>query len=144
MSTVNENIQVRDFTMEDYDGAVALWKRETHIGLSSADGRDALEAFLRRNSGLSKVMIRGGRLTGTVLCGHDGRRGYVYHLYVEPEHRRGGMATLLVDACLDSLRREGIQKCHLFIFKGNEEGKSFWAGRLWKKRDDIEVFSRGI
>ncbi len=141
---MKENVQIRDFTMEYHDGALALWRRDTHIGLSSADSREAMEAFLRRNNGLSKVMICEGRLIGAVLCGHDGRRGYVHHLYVEPDHRRDGMATLLVDACLDNLRQDGIQKCHLFIFKDNEVGKRFWAGTLWKKRDDIEVFSRDI
>jgi ribosomal protein S18 acetylase RimI-like enzyme len=141
---VKQNVQIRDFTREDYDGALALWGRDPHIGLSSADGREAVESFLRRNEGLCKVMLCEGRLIGTVLCGHDGRRGYVYHLYVEPEHRRSGMATLLVDACLESLRRDGIQKCHLFIFKDNEGGQRFWAATSWKKRDDIEVFSRGI
>lgn len=141
---MSQNVQVRDFTMEYYDGALTLWQRDAHIGLSSADGREALESFLRRNRGLSKVVFDEGQLVGTVLCGHDGRRGYVYHLYVQPEHRRRGVATLLVDACLDHLKREGIQKCHLFIFKENEGGKGFWASRLWKKRDDIAVFSKDI
>jgi ribosomal protein S18 acetylase RimI-like enzyme len=144
VSTVSENIQVRDFTMEYYDGALALWQRDTHIGLSSADGREALESFLRRNNGLSKVAFDEGQLVGTVLCGHDGRRGYIYHLYVQPEHRRDGMATLLVDACLENLKRDGIQKCHLFIFRDNDGGKRFWAATSWKKRDDIEVFSRDM
>jgi ribosomal protein S18 acetylase RimI-like enzyme len=144
VSTVKENVQIRDFTVEHYDGALALWRRDPHIGLSSADSREALESFLRRNYGLCKVMLCEGRLIGTVLCGHDGRRGYVYHLYVQPEHRRGGVATLLVNACLDDLKREGIQKCHLFIFSDNEGGKRFWAATSWKKRDDVEVFSRDI
>ncbi len=144
LSAMKQHVQIRDFTTEDYDGALALWRRDPHIGLSSADGREAVESFLQRNNGLSKVMLCEGQLIGTVLCGHDGRRGYVYHLYVDPQRRRNGMAKLLVDACLESLRREGIRKCHLFIFKDNEGGKRFWAAMSWKQRDDIGVFSRDI
>lgn len=138
------NAQIRDFTIEYYDKALALWRSDTHMGLSSADDREAMERFLRRNHGLSKVVFDGGQLIGTILCGHDGRRGYVYHLYIQPEHRRGGMAAALANACLDDLRREGIHKCHLFIFKDNEGGRTFWASTLWKHRDDIEVYSRDI
>lgn len=138
------NAQIRDFTIEYYDMALALWRSDTHIGLSSADDREAMDRFLRRNHGLSKVIIHKGQLIGTILCGHDGRRGYIYHLYIQSEHRRGGVATALVNACLDDLRREAINKCHLFIFKNNEGGKDFWASTLWKQREDIEVFSRDI
>ena len=139
-----QNAQIQDFTMEHYDKALALWRSDAHIGLSSADERAAMERFLRRNRGLCKVVFDEGRLVGTILCGHDGRRGYIYHLHIQPEHRRGGLGTLLVNACLDDLRGEGIRKCHLFIFKDNEGGKRFWASTLWKRRDDIEVFSMDI
>lgn len=138
------DVQIEDLTIEHYHKAVALWRSDMEIGLSSADAIEGMGRFLRRNHGLSKVLIRNGELIGTVLCGHDGRRGYIYHLYIQPDQRRSGMATGLVNACVDGLRREGIHKCHLFIFKNNESGKKFWASILWQKREDIEVFSRDI
>lgn len=138
------NLQVRDFSITDYDSAVSLWKATEHVGLSSADERDQIESLLKRNPGLSKVLVNDGELVGTILCGHDGRRGYLYHLCVDRKHRRRSAGTALVDACLSDLRKQGIRKCHLFVFDRNEIGKEFWKALGWQPRYDIDVFSKDM
>jgi len=132
---------IRDFTIQDHEEAFALWKSSEHIGLSSADDWVKIKKLLERNPGMSKVAVENGQIIGTILCGHDGRRGYLYHLYVEPHYRRQGLGKKLVEACLEALHQQGINKCHLFIFGGNEAGKQFWHNTGWQKRDDIVVFS---
>jgi putative acetyltransferase len=67
-------------------------------------------------------------MAGAVLCGHDGRRGYLHHLAVAESHRRGGIGRQLVERCLTGLRSIGIMKCHLFIFIDNDIGLDFWQG----------------
>lgn len=136
--------QIRDFAIADYGLAIAMWQSEASVGLSSADSQDAVARFLARNPGLSKVVVVDGQLAGTLLCGHDARRGYLYHLYVAPQFRRRGLGSKLVDACLQALGKEGILKCHLFIFRKNESGKLFWKSAEWIRRADIEVFSRDV
>ena len=138
------NFQIRDFTIKDYEGAIDLWKTDPNIGLGSADDKDNIERFLDRNPGLSKVVCAGEEIVATVLCGHDGRRGHVYHLFVDEKYRRKGLGRKIVDNCLEALRKEGINKCHLFPFKRNELGKNFWKATAWKERDDIVLFSKDI
>jgi N-acetylglutamate synthase len=138
------NIQIRDFEIQDYDAAIKLWRTDNNVGLSSADNKTNFLQFLERNQGLSKVAVINGQIVGTALCGHDGRRGYLYHLYVAPDYRRKGIGKMLVDSCLDSLQRERIQKSHVFVFDMNDLGKSFWNGSKWSKRNDIVVFSKNI
>jgi N-acetylglutamate synthase len=135
---------IRDFIIQDYEAAIELWKSSQHIGLSFADGRDEIEKYLLRNPGMSQVAVEDGRIVGTLLCGHDGRRGYLYHLYVDRLYRRKGLGKKLVDACLRGLKKQGIDKCHLFIFNENEAGKQFWRDTGWQERFDISVFSRDI
>lgn len=125
----------------DYDEAVALWLRCEGMGLSGADSREGIAAYLKRNPDTSFVVRIEGILVGTVLCGHDGRRGYVHHLAVDPRYRGRGVGTSLLDACLDALRARGIQKCHLFIYVDNEAGIGFWRRRGWTFRTDISVMS---
>ena len=141
---MHEKSMIRDFTINDYDAALALWKTSENIGLSSADDRDNIERFLRRNPGMSKIAVENGRVVGTILCGHDCRRGYLYHLCVDQAYRRKGLGSKLVDACLKELKKQGIEKCHLFIFGRNESGKKFWQATGWDRRTDIEIFSREI
>ncbi len=68
------DIYTRPFEISDYGAAMSLWRGAEGIGLSSADESDRIRAMLDRNPGFSKVLMDGGRMIGTILCGHDGRR----------------------------------------------------------------------
>jgi ribosomal protein S18 acetylase RimI-like enzyme len=93
---------------------------------------------------LSFITQVDGVLAGAVLCGHDGRRGYIHHLAVHPQFRRLGIGAQLVDQCLNALREAHIQKCHLFIFNSNENGIAFWKAVGWTPRSDIRITSKSI
>jgi ribosomal protein S18 acetylase RimI-like enzyme len=138
------NSTIKNFTIEDYPSAFKLWQTDDKVGLSSADARENIEFFLKRNPGLSKVAIANSNVIATLLCGHDGRRGYLYHLFVDKSQRRQHLGSKLVEACLNSLKEEGIQKCHLFAFDRNDVGKKFWANTSWQKRGDIVMFSKDV
>ena len=137
-------IEVVPFTMDHYDAAMALWRRCEGMGLGDADLPDSIRAYFERNPGLSFVALCNGVLVGAVLCGHDGRRGYLNHCAVDSRHRRKGIGTAMVNRCLDALRAAGIQRCHLLIFANNAAGKAFWAARGWREYDDIDIMSRPL
>ncbi|WP_242478653.1 GNAT family N-acetyltransferase [Rubrivivax gelatinosus] len=111
------------------------------IGLSEADEPAALAAFLRRNPGLSFVAQDGGELVGTILCGHDGRRGLIHHLAVAPGRRRRGLGRALLDAALAALQAQGIGKCHLMVFADNAEGLAFWRRQQAIERVELALLS---
>src|SRR6185369_10660850 len=122
-------------------GARALWVKSDGVGLSSADEPDALAAFLSRNPGQSFVAVYTGEIVGTILCGHDGRRGLIHHLVVDPAHQRQGLARRLLRSALQALRRERIDKCHLLVFKSNAPGLAFWRAVGAEQRVSIALFS---
>ena len=134
----------RPMTPADIEPALALWRATEGMGLTDVDVPDRLAACLQRNSGLSVVAEDGGRLVGTALCGHDGRRGYLYHVAVTKACRGQGLGQALVQACLDGLAAAGISKCHLFVFAANETGLAFWNHIGWTRRGDVAVFSRNL
>ena len=130
---------VRHFRIADFDAVIALWRRTEGVGLNESDTRRAIAAFLRRNPRLSFVAEKNGRVIGAVLCGHDGRRGYLHHLAVSKRHRRRGIGRLLVNACLAKLRKAGISKCNIFIFANNADGMKFWAHTGWSLRTELRL-----
>jgi putative acetyltransferase len=138
------NIEIHPFTMEAYDRVFALWQQCEGVGLSDADSPSSIQAYLSRNPGMSFIATAGGEVVGAVLCGHDGRRGYIHHLAVHPQSRRRSLGRWLVERCLGALQRAGIQKCHIFIFKQNEAGIAFWKSVGWAPRNDISVISKSI
>ncbi len=130
---------IRIFQIEDHCAVVALWRRTEGVGLNESDTRSAIAAYLRRNPRMSFVAEKDGRIIGAVLCGHDGRRGYLHHLAVAKRHRRRGIGRQLVSACLERLRALGIPKCNIFVFANNAEGMKFWTRNSWNVRSDLRM-----
>jgi putative acetyltransferase len=135
-------IEIHPFTMDAYDRVFALWQQCEGVGLSEADSPASIQAYLDRNPGMSFIATAGGTVVGAVLCGHDGRRGYIHHLAVHPQSRRRSVGRRLVDQCLSALRRTGVQKCHIFVFNQNQDGIAFWKSVGWTPRGDISLLSK--
>ncbi len=130
--------------MADYGAAYSLWEKAEGIGLSQADSRENIARFLERNPGTSFVATAEGRLVGAVLCGNDGRRGFLHHLAVSPDQRRSGIGRALVDRCLAALAAAGMRKCHIFVLADNGEGQRFWERVGWEKRTTLVVMSHDV
>jgi N-acetylglutamate synthase len=135
------DVTIDVMTPADYDSVYRLLAATTGLTTRSADSREATQRYLARNPGLSFVARSGGRIAGCVMCGHDGRRGYLHHLAVEPDLRRQGIGTSLVSRCLEALRRLGIEKTHIDVLAGNEVAHRYWTNAGWKRRGDIVRYS---
>ncbi len=132
---------IRAMTIEDYDEVFAMWQITSKRALSSADERSQMERYLKRNEGLSQVAVIDGKIIGTVLAGHDGRRGFIHHMAVLPEYRRRRIGHALAEKAIEMIRSEGIEKTHIFCYQNNETGQKFWSDFGFVKRDDVFVFS---
>jgi len=137
-------INLHEMSINDYQEIYSLWEKSDNIGLSKTDSLHSIEKFLERNPGMSYTAWAEGKLIGSVLCGHDGRRGYIHHLMVHPDFRRQGLGQSLVSRCMFALTRIGIQKCHLFIFEDNDGGQKFWESLGWTKRVELTMMSQQI
>jgi len=133
--------QIRPMDIADYNQVITIWRMSEGIGLSAADSQDQIEQYLLRNPGFSLVALLDGAIVGAVLCGHDGRRGYIHHLAVSEGHRRKGIGQGLVEHCLDRLSQAKIHKCHLFIFTNNVEAISFWNQLGFARRAELDMMS---
>lgn len=135
---------IKPMSIADYADVLRLWRNAEGVGLNESDTRRAIGSYLRRNRGMSFVARAGKELVGAVLCGHDGRRGYLHHLAVAPAHRRKGLGTKLVARCLAQLKRLGIPKCNIFLYADNIDGERFWRSNGWKKRTDICLVQKNL
>lgn len=140
-----KNILIRPARPEDCPAMIALWLHTEGMGLRKLDDSPAgITRFLERNPGCSFVALAGADLAGVILCGHDGRRGYIYHAAVAKAYRRRGVASALVQAAQEALRREGITRITLDAFRDNAAGAAFWERQGWERKDLLAVFSKGI
>ncbi len=131
----------RVMTIDDYSSIIDLWKRSDGVRLRDADSREGIDRYLSRNPGLSFVAQDTGNIIGTIMAGHDGKRGYIQHLSVDVSYRRRGIARELVRLCLEALREDGILKSHLMVLADNDRAKKFWCSLGWLDRKDIALYS---
>ena len=134
-------ITIRPMTIEDYDEVFAMWQITSKRALSSADEREQIARYLERNKGLSQVAVSDGKIIGTVLAGHDGRRGFIHHMAVLPEYRRRRIGHALAEKAIENIRSDGIEKTHIFCYRDNEAGQKFWSDFGFVRRDDIFDYS---
>jgi len=135
---------IREMKRADYPAVINFWRQTPGLALGDADSEEKFSVFLARNSGLSFVAEFTNQPLGTIMCGHDGRRGFIYHLAVHRDHRRKGIGRQLVERCLSKLKEAGISKCHLFVLTENSQGMVFWDKIGFHRREDILIYSHNI
>lgn len=132
---------IRAMKMEDYDKVYELWCTIKGFALRSIDdSKEGVERFLQRNPGISVVAEEDGKIVGAILCGHDGRRGCLYHVCVAPEYRLKGIGKAMVVFAMEALKKEKINKVSLIAFTVNDIGNAFWKQIGWTKREDLNYY----
>jgi len=130
---MSDNIKTREFSINDYDAALELWQRVEGLEIAEGDDRESVAHFLARNPALSRVATDGAAIVGIALCGHDGRRGYIYHLAVDPAYQARGFGKCLMNECLDGLRRAGLKRVLILVADDNPRGRKFWRRCGWEE-----------
>lgn len=127
--------------IEDYDKIYTLWMSMKGFAMRSIDdSEEGVRRFLERNPHTSVVASQDGKIVGAILCGHDGRRGCLYHVCVHRDYRRKGIGTAMVVFAMEALKREKISKVSLIAFTVNDIGNAFWKKIGWTKREDLNYY----
>ncbi|MDW6004341.1 GNAT family N-acetyltransferase [Vibrio mangrovi] len=134
-------ITVREMDIADYDAVIQLWCDTEGMSIRDADSRESIDAYLKRNQGLSFVAVSGSEIVGAVLVGTDGRRGYLQHLAVLPTFRGRRIGYELVAQSVNALALIGISKTHLFVYQDNLKAQHFYEKLGWFPRDEIRMYS---
>lgn len=136
---------IRLMTINDYENVYRLWSTTPGVGLNDVDDScDGIARFLARNPRTCFVAEERGAIAGAVMCGHDGRRGVIYHTVVAEKNRRQGIGSALVRTVLDALRLEGISKVMLVVFADNEKGNAFWERMGFTVRTDLVYRNKAL
>ena len=134
-------MKIKIMTIEDYEGLHALWMSIHGFAIRSTDdSKEGIDRFLKRNPTTSVVAVCDGEIVGGILCGHDGRRGCLYHVCVRSEYRRRGIGKEMVVFCMNALKAEGISKVSLIAFTETDIGNAFWNTIGWTTRDDLNYY----
>lgn len=132
---------IRNMTCEDYDQVNELWHCIKGFVLRSIDdSREGVERFIKRNPETCVVAVEDGRIVGSILCGHDGRKGCMYHVCVAPDYRRRGIGKAMVAFALEKLKAEKINEVSIIAFSKNDVGNIFWNKLGWEMQSNVNSY----
>ncbi len=131
----------RCMELTDYENIIKLWQESEGLKLREADSRKGINTYLSRNPRLSFVAEYEGKVIGTIMAGHDGKRGYIQHLAVNSKFRGLGIGGSLLKLSISELKSNGIIKSHIHVLTNNDIANTFWSNHGWVKRTDIDVYS---
>ena len=134
-------VQLHVLHESDYPKLIKLWESSEWIDVRQTDTPEALKKFLRRNPGCNFAAYAGVRLVGAVLAGHDGWRGYLYHMAVKPDYRERGIGARLVSAAVDAIKQDGIPKVHCLVKRNNLVAQQFWEACGFEMREELFDYS---
>jgi ribosomal protein S18 acetylase RimI-like enzyme len=109
----------------DIPEVITLWQR---CGSTREWNDPAGDIALARKGSNSTVLVGrdNGRVVASVLVGHDGHRGWVYYVTVDPDHRFKGCGRVIMSAAEDWLRARGIEKLQLMVRGDNAKVHAFY------------------
>lgn len=137
---MDNEIVVRSMKESDLEKALELWRLSFNAGFSTNfDTKESLIKYLNRNPELSSVACtKDGKIVGALMCGHDGRRGSIYHTAVNKEYRKKGIGRRMEERSLEELRKIGIKTGFLFINTKNPGSEEFWSSIGWSVISNIK------
>jgi ribosomal protein S18 acetylase RimI-like enzyme len=120
----------------DIPEVIALWRR---CGLTRPWNDPATDiAFARKGPNAAVLAGRnGGGIVASVLVGHDGHRGWVYYVAVDPDCRHKGYGRVVMDAAEDWLRGRGIEKLQLMVRPDNSPVQTFYQSLGYFEQERI-------
>jgi len=135
------DFNIRTMEESDYEEVYDLWTTIHGFAMRSIDdSKEGVYKFLKRNPNTSVVAVVDGKIVGTILAGHDGRHGSLYHVCVKEEYRKHGIGKAMVTSAMIRLKEEGINKVQLVAFAGNQVGNQFWHAEGWREREDYNTY----
>lgn len=130
--------------IEDGDIAevIGLWQR---CGSTRAWNDPAGDIALARKEANATVLLgrNGDALVASVLVGHDGHRGWVYYVTVDPDHRHKGYGRVIMTSAEDWLRARGIQKLQLMVRGDNAQVHAFYQSLGYYDQERV-VFAKWL
>jgi ribosomal protein S18 acetylase RimI-like enzyme len=134
---------VRPYRDRDLEAVAALW-RSCNLVMPYND--PAQDIAFCRGSGHGEVLVgegEDGRVIASAMVGHDGHRGWIYYVAVEPSLQKGGIGREIVRHAEEWLSARGVPKVQLLVRDSNQAAQSFYS-RLGYERSAVTVMQRWL
>jgi ribosomal protein S18 acetylase RimI-like enzyme len=137
------SMKIREFSMEDFAAVTQLWLR-SKMKASLGDRRRDIALKLERDPDLFLVAEQDADIVGSIIGAWDGRRGWVYHLAVDPRFRRKRIASRMLREVEGRMREKGVLKVNAMVYLWNGPSLTLFEKLGYKKQDDIVMMGKAL
>ena len=134
-------MRIREFEMADYPIVFQLWKTAGLI-IRPGDERDDVQLKVQRDPELFLLSEEHGEIVGSVMGAWDGRRGWIYHLAVRPDHQRKGIGAALVKEVERRLTAKGAKKVNAQVYASNHQSLAFFKAAGYLAQPDLVMIGK--
>ena len=134
-------MRIREFKISDHEMVTRLWKNAGLI-MRPGDELEGVELKLQRDPDLFIVATDHEDIIGVVMGAWDGRRGWINHLAVKPEHQRKGIGKLLIAELEIRLKKKGAKKVNAQIYKSNTKSIEFFKAVGYEIHTDLIMIGK--
>ena len=133
---IAQNLAITEITDDDVPAVIRLWQRCDLTRPWNDPAGDIAQA--RRGDSATILVGRAdGAIAASVMVGHDGHRGWVYYVSVDPEHRGRDHGRAIMAAAEDWLRQRGVVKLMLTVRSDNTKVKAFYEALDYAEQDRV-------
>jgi ribosomal protein S18 acetylase RimI-like enzyme len=136
-------MKIREFKIDDYPAIRDLWHAAGLI-FRPGDELEDVNLKLQRDPDLFLVAEQDNKVVGSVMGGWDGRRGWIYHLAVKPEHQRKGIGLGLVREVEKRLVAKGAKKVNAQVYKWNGKSLEFFNAIGYEAQPDLVMIGKQL
>jgi ribosomal protein S18 acetylase RimI-like enzyme len=139
----DEVLRIREFKIDDYPIIRELWE-EASLELRPGDDLEDIKLKLKRDPDLFLVAEQADKILGSVIGGWDGRRGWIYHLAVSPDHQRKGIGAGLIRELEKRLTAKGARIVNAQVHKLNEKSSTFFKSMGYDERSHLIMIGKQL
>ena len=135
-------MKLQKIKKSDLISLIEFWEAFEAIDLNEHDDvPKQLYKFIKKNRALNYCIYDDHKIVASILSGHDGRRGTIYHLAVRKDFQNHGLSRLLIDKVCLELKKQKIYKVNITVFTNAAESVSFWEHMHWQRREELYMYS---
>ncbi len=136
-------MKIREFSIEEFAAISQLWRR-SGIEIRPGDNKEELRRKLERDSDLFLVAEDNSEIVGAVVGAWDGRRGWIYHLAVDPRFRRRRIARKMLLEVERRMRAKGVPRVHAMVLLWNAPSLNLFESMGYEKQSDLVVMGKTL
>jgi ribosomal protein S18 acetylase RimI-like enzyme len=137
---MEKNLNIRDYQSSDYSEVADIWEQTGMGGKFRGDDHGVIERTIESGGKLLILELPfQKKIIGTSWLTQDGRRVYMHHFAIHPEHQGKGYAKLLLKATMEFAKSTGLQ-IKLEVHRNNIKALNLYKKGGFLNLGDYEVY----